>query len=68
MPHDIKSGWKFSDENPPKGEPEEILDAAKALLDHKHDGSDASDLLWDFLLDDLRWAIDEYDKRYGGKK
>jgi hypothetical protein len=46
------------------GHPEEILIAAKALVEHKHNGSDASDMYWDCLLDDLREAIKVYDKKY----
>jgi hypothetical protein len=46
------------------GSPEEVLETCQALVDHKHDGFDASDIYFDMLLLDLRKAIKAYDKKY----
>ena len=46
------------------GEPGDVLQFARKLAEHQHDGSDASDMFFDMVLDDLRAAIAHYDKRF----
>lgn len=42
-----------------------ILDKAKQLLEFKHDGSDGADMLWDVYVEELKKAIEAWERACG---